>query len=561
MSTTTATLLVKIKTEGEAQLAAVSNTIKKSLGDTVTSVKQVSDTTDKSSGSFRLFGINVVDVAAKLYLFQVGARNLIGAIEGLFKLGELGAKVTQTGESFNFLMQRMGISLDIMDKLREASGGLATDYETQLRVQRLVAGQTEEVGRAMALASPTLIEMARAAVKLDPSIKSVDFAMESLSTGIKRQSVRWVDNLNIIVRSGVANEAYAKTIGKNVADLNEEEKQLAYLNAVLEGHDRLLAQVGGNVESLTDDYGKLRVNVEEGRESIAQFTDQAIRPLIRSLNEASDSFDTFLKTGKEPSTVSNFWFDPKWWKFLGATWEEVAPKLLKFNYILGDAITPSTHYVKTLERAGIILRDFSDETDRLANATSSLAEELNSGSYAVDEYASKWNDAIDTFGEKYIKGQQKLLEGTADISQKLIDETQDSQARITQIHSDASDQRLKIEKNFNEQTSDLNESYLEKRKVLEDQLSALVNRRLGIAPALTKAGEELKRLQDMASKAIREGIDPAKLFPNPSDPNSGYYDPNRLLNLLEAISRQEIRVQEETIQKQLDLLTEDILLF
>ena len=75
MSTTTATLLVKIKTEGEAQLAAVSNTIKKSLGDTVTSVKQVSDTTDKSSGSFRLFGINVVDVAAKLYLFQVGARN------------------------------------------------------------------------------------------------------------------------------------------------------------------------------------------------------------------------------------------------------------------------------------------------------------------------------------------------------------------------------------------------------------------------------------------------------------------------------------------------------
>src|SRR3990167_9307712 len=182
-------------------------------------------------------------------------------------------------------MAKMGVAPDIMNRLREASGGLATDYETQLRVMRLVAGQSDEVARAMANASPTLIEMARSAVKLDPSIKSVDFAMESLSTGIKRQSVRWIDNLNIIVRSGVANEAYAKTIGKNVAELTEEEKQMAYLNAVLEGHDKLMIQVGGDVRSATDRYGELRTNLKETNEKFAVLLDKALIPTLDALND------------------------------------------------------------------------------------------------------------------------------------------------------------------------------------------------------------------------------------------------------------------------------------
>src|SRR3990167_7574787 len=182
-------------------------------------------------------------------------------------------------------MAKMGVAPDIMNRLREASGGLATDYETQLRVMRLVAGQSDEVARAMANASPTLIEMARAAVKLDPSIKSVDFAMESLSTGIKRQSVRWVDNLNIIVRSGAANEAYAQSIGKNVDQLTEEDKQMAYLNAVLAAHDTLLNQVGGSIDSNTDKYQKLSVGTRELKENLGVLVNEAIGPTIEKLTE------------------------------------------------------------------------------------------------------------------------------------------------------------------------------------------------------------------------------------------------------------------------------------
>ena len=72
---------------------------------------------------FKVFGMNIVDIAAKFYLLQTSIRAVVGGIVGLFKLAELGAKVEQAGISFDRLSASLGLQPDLMNKLRDASRG------------------------------------------------------------------------------------------------------------------------------------------------------------------------------------------------------------------------------------------------------------------------------------------------------------------------------------------------------------------------------------------------------------------------------------------------------
>ena len=77
---------------------------------------------------------------------------------------------------------------------------------------------------------------------VNPAIRDVDYAYESLTTGIKRGEKRWLDNIGIIFTATDAYKEFARLHNKNADDLTAEEKQLAFLNKTLEVGSNIVKQ-------------------------------------------------------------------------------------------------------------------------------------------------------------------------------------------------------------------------------------------------------------------------------------------------------------------------------
>ena len=106
---------------------------------------------------------------------------------------------------------------------------------------------------------------------------------ESIATGIKRGSPLILDNLGIVVKVGEANEIYAATLGKTVEELTAAEKQMALLNATVLAGDRLIEQAGGTVESATDSWSRLRVEIKNATDATKAQAAEIAGPLIKAL--------------------------------------------------------------------------------------------------------------------------------------------------------------------------------------------------------------------------------------------------------------------------------------
>ncbi len=175
----------------------------------------------------------------------------------LYQLGKRGADVIQTGESFEFLTRQIGASTDLLEQLRKASRGTIDDMTLMSASLKLLGGASDELAPKLAEALPRLLEIAKAANKLNPSLGDTAFLFDSIATGIKRASPLILDNLGLTIKLGEANEKYAKQLGKSVEQLTAEEQKIALLNATLEAGNQLIKQAGGQADAAADSYARL----------------------------------------------------------------------------------------------------------------------------------------------------------------------------------------------------------------------------------------------------------------------------------------------------------------
>jgi hypothetical protein len=190
--------------------------------------------------------------------------------KAIYELGKRGADVIQTGESFELLKEKIGLVPDILQRLQQESKGTIDDMTLMSSTATLLAGTGEELGKQLGDATPQLMRIAKAANKLNPALGSTAHMYESIATGIKRASPMILDNLGLTVKIGLANEKYAKSLGKTVEQLTAEEKQLALLNATLEAGDNLLMQVGGTTDSAADDIARMETQVANLKDELAK---------------------------------------------------------------------------------------------------------------------------------------------------------------------------------------------------------------------------------------------------------------------------------------------------
>lgn len=232
-----------------------------------------------AAGATKQTGTFFTEMNSKLQLLKEGLRVFQQIFADTFAFGKSGAMVIQTSESFNTLTGSLGGSAELMNQLKAAAGGTVPELQLMTQANMALTGVSGEVQQALYGALPALLEMSRAATKAAPEIGSVDFVFQSLIRGIRRGSPLLIDNANIMVKAGTANEDYAASVGKTVEELTQEEKMLATMNAVLAQHDTLLQQAGGTLDSEVDRYSRMEAaiaNVGDAfKERYAPFITQA----------------------------------------------------------------------------------------------------------------------------------------------------------------------------------------------------------------------------------------------------------------------------------------------
>ena len=234
-----------------------------------------SEGTKKQTASLKDLGIMVAKVTAPVVAFGIAAKKA-------FDFSESGAAVIQTAISFD----RLGVSIE---DLRTASRGTISDVELMASTLTLTAGASEELQAKMLDAAPQLLEIAKAANAVNPSLGDTAFMFDSLARGIKRSAPVIIDNTGLILKLGAANEAYAESLGKTVEELTAEEKQIALLNATLEAGNRLIEQAGGSTAAYGDAWAAVRAGIKNTTDAMKENAAEGLLPLVQYMADYLDA--------------------------------------------------------------------------------------------------------------------------------------------------------------------------------------------------------------------------------------------------------------------------------
>lgn len=277
-------LIVKATAQGFEEV----NKKQKSLGDTAEKNKSKFTSAKEGFGSFAkgVAGAGVALAATTI------------AMKKLFDTAAQGAAIRQQAESFDLLILKSGAVGDVFGELQAASKGTISDFEIMSSTATLLAGASGELATELTQATPELLEIAKAANKLNPALGSTTFLYESLARGVKRASPLILDNLGLVIKVGQANEAMAEKLGKSVGALTAAEKSQAILNETLRAGQVLIDQVGGNTDSATDSFAKMTTAIKNvtdtGKSWLSEFLSPAA-DVITLVLTASQILNNALK--------------------------------------------------------------------------------------------------------------------------------------------------------------------------------------------------------------------------------------------------------------------------
>jgi len=360
---------------------------------------------DKSEEGFRIAGLSLTDFKSGLNMVQSALQKVAQGVKQMVEFAELGASAKQAELSFAGLAGQMGLSAGYMQQLRDASRDTITDLDLMAGIGTLVAGTTDDFGGALAAAYPSLVEYAKAAAKLNPHLGDTAFMLESISTGIKRGSPLILDNLGLTIKVGEANQAYADQLGKTVAELTAEEKQMALLNDAMRAGDRLIEQVGGSTESLTDSFEALRVSTENAKTEYALWWSEvvkgsgALEVLADRLEDATDrmSFGRLVEQAEELGVVTD---------------EEI-----------------QRYKVLRLARS-----NQAENLEAMAALTTELTQRIQDHNYAIEESVAAIGDQEAATQELTVA--QVAAAWAAEHSTETIEETTEAHRRFAEIQED-----------------------------------------------------------------------------------------------------------------------------
>jgi hypothetical protein len=221
----------------------------------------------------RILGGTFAVLRSKILLFNF-AMGL--GIRQLGRFGAESAKVESMKRAFDTLAGATENSQNALKKLEQATNGTMSQFDLfQQANNAMILGVSKN--------SDEMAEMFDIAQRLGRALgRDTASSVESLITGIGRQSRLMLDNIGIIVKADEAYESYANKIGVSVDKLTDADKKQAFLTATMESARAKVKTLGDEVLTSQDVYDKLKSATSD----LATATGNALQPALLDIAKA-----------------------------------------------------------------------------------------------------------------------------------------------------------------------------------------------------------------------------------------------------------------------------------
>jgi hypothetical protein len=161
-----------------------------------------------------------------------------GIIEGIKHTAQISGQLKGVEVSFKNLAKGIGGTGDTLGKLQKATGGTVSNLDLMTQANNAMLLSVFESNDQMA-------EAFDIAQRLGTALgKDTLFGVESLVTGMGRQSKMMLDNLGIMIDIDEANENYAKANNLSASSLTDQQKKLAFNNETMRKARELVENLG-----------------------------------------------------------------------------------------------------------------------------------------------------------------------------------------------------------------------------------------------------------------------------------------------------------------------------
>lgn len=245
-------------------------------------------------------------------------QGVVGSIVAAFQAipGVIGRVFSQTTAivtaATGFIVKELGTQAAQYEGLRRGAEALArangtTWTQILAAVRRGTRGTVSELEALRLVNNAVLLGVAKtpeefekltdAGFRLGAAVgRTATEAFEDLALGIGRQSKLILDNLGIQVRAEEANERFAASLGKTAAELDDEQRSLAFRAAAFQAIDAALEKLGDTTGGLSARFGQFRAAFADTFTDLARvvgpalvvFSD-AIVPLVQRFRALVDA--------------------------------------------------------------------------------------------------------------------------------------------------------------------------------------------------------------------------------------------------------------------------------
>jgi hypothetical protein len=240
---------------------------------------------DQATKKGRLLNNALATMRSKMLLASFAMTLLI---KPLMKFAKEAAKVESMATAFNTLAGATENSSVALDHLKSATNNTMSEFDLfQQANNAMILGVSKN--------SNEMAEMFDIAQRLGRALgRDTKSSVESLITGIGRQSRLMLDNIGIIVKADEAYEKYAKRLGTTADKLSDADKKTAFLEATMESARAKVASLGGEVHSSQDSFDAFSATVSDLSVALGD-------SLKGAFTGAMDAFVKFVDVNKDGS--------------------------------------------------------------------------------------------------------------------------------------------------------------------------------------------------------------------------------------------------------------------
>ena len=238
----------------------------------------------KTRKGARLLDNTFATLRSQMLLFQFAMGTL--GVRALIRFTAEAAKVESMSRAFNTLSGGATSGTVAIEKLRSATNNTMSEFDLfQQANNAMVLGITKN--------SDEMAEMFDIAQRLGRAL-GVDTArsVESLITGIGRQSRLMLDNIGIIVKSDEAYKKYAQKLGTTADKLSDADKKTAFLQATMESARAKVATLGTETLSTQDSFDAFSATVSDLSVALGE-------KLKGAFSGAMDAFVNFVDLNRD----------------------------------------------------------------------------------------------------------------------------------------------------------------------------------------------------------------------------------------------------------------------